>query len=112
MQVKQDQQAAPAKAGEAIVRASTSITDFIFDTQAKRLHEYKRQMLNALHIQVLYNRIMDDPNFTMPPRLFLFGAKAAPGYMRAKLIIRYINALAKLIDASPRARKMIKIVLH
>ena len=85
-------------------------TDFIFDTQAKRLHEYKRQMLNALHIQVLYNRIMDDPNFTMPPRLFLFGAKAAPGYMRAKLIIRYINALAKLIDASPRARKMIKIV--
>ena len=85
-------------------------TDFIFDTQAKRLHEYKRQMLNALHIQVLYNRIMDDPSFTMPPRLFLFGAKAAPGYMRAKLIIRYINALAKLIDASPRARKMIKIV--
>ena len=67
-------------------------------------------MLNALHIQVLYNRIMDDPSFTMPPRLFLFGAKAAPGYMRAKLIIRYINALAKLIDASPRARKMIKIV--
>jgi len=85
-------------------------TSFIFDTQAKRLHEYKRQMLNALHIHVLYNRIMDDPNFTMPPRLFLFGAKAAPGYGRAKLIIRYINALSKLIDASPRARKMIKIV--
>ena len=85
-------------------------TSFIFDTQAKRLHEYKRQMLNALHIHVLYNRIMDDPNFTMPPRLFLFGAKAAPGYGRAKLIIRYINALSKLIDASPRARQMIKIV--
>ncbi|MBE5779798.1 MAG: glycogen/starch/alpha-glucan phosphorylase [Clostridiales bacterium] len=85
-------------------------TSFIFDTQAKRLHEYKRQMLNALHIHVLYNRIMDDPSFTMPPRLFLFGAKAAPGYGRAKLIIRYINALAKLIDASPRAREMIKIV--
>ena len=85
-------------------------TSFIFDTQAKRLHEYKRQMLNALHIHVLYNRIMDDPNFTMPPRLFLFGAKAAPGYGRAKLIIRYINALSKLIDTSPRARKMIKIV--
>ena len=85
-------------------------TSFIFDTQAKRLHEYKRQMLNALHIQVLYNRIVDDPNFTMPPRLFLFGAKAAPGYMRAKQIIRYINALADLIDRHPRARQMLKIV--
>ena len=85
-------------------------TAFIFDAQAKRLHEYKRQMLNALHIQVLYNRIVDDPAFTMPPRLFLFGAKAAPGYGRAKLIIRYINALANLIDKHPRARKMLKIV--
>ena len=85
-------------------------TDFIFDTQAKRLHEYKRQMLNALHIQVLYNRIVEDPSFTMPPRLFLFGAKAAPGYMRAKQIIRYINALADLIDKHPRARQMLKIV--
>ncbi|MEG0511337.1 MAG: glycogen/starch/alpha-glucan phosphorylase [Clostridia bacterium] len=85
-------------------------TSFIFDTQAKRLHEYKRQMLNAMHIQVLYNRIVDDPNFTMPPRLFLFGAKAAPGYFRAKLIIRYINALADLIDKHPRARQMLKIV--
>ncbi|MEG0127378.1 MAG: glycogen/starch/alpha-glucan phosphorylase, partial [Clostridia bacterium] len=85
-------------------------TSFIFDTQAKRLHEYKRQMLNAMHIQVLYNRIVEDPNFTMPPRLFLFGAKAAPGYFRAKLIIRYINALADLIDKHPRARQMLKIV--
>jgi len=83
---------------------------FIFDTQSKRLHEYKRQMLNALHIQVLYNRIVDDPSFTMPPRLFLFGAKAAPGYSRAKQIIRYINALAALIDRHPRARQMLKIV--
>ena len=85
-------------------------TSFIFDTQAKRLHEYKRQMLNALHIQVLYNRIVDDPSFEMPPRLFLFGAKAAPGYGRAKQIIRYINALASLIDKHPRARQMLKIV--
>ncbi|MEG1516697.1 MAG: glycogen/starch/alpha-glucan phosphorylase, partial [Clostridia bacterium] len=61
-------------------------------------------------IQVLYNRIVEDPNFTMPPRLFLFGAKAAPGYFRAKLIIRYINALADLIDKHPRARQMLKIV--
>jgi len=83
---------------------------FVFDTQSKRLHEYKRQMLNALHIQVLYNRIVDDPNFTMPPRAFFFGAKAAPGYSRAKQIIRYINALAALIDKHPRARQMLKVV--
>jgi starch phosphorylase len=83
---------------------------FIFDAQAKRLHEYKRQLLNALHIQVLYNRILDDPGFTMYPRLFLFGAKAAPGYWRAKLIIRYINALATLIDQNARAREMLKVV--
>lgn len=64
---------------QALVKERQGIdidTSFIFDTQAKRLHEYKRQMLNALHIQVLYNRIMDDPTFTMPPRLFLFGAKS------------------------------------
>ncbi|MBR4069469.1 MAG: glycogen/starch/alpha-glucan phosphorylase [Clostridia bacterium] len=84
--------------------------DFIFDTQSKRLHEYKRQLLNALHINVLYNRIVDDANFTMPPRLFLFGAKAAPGYWLAKQIIRYINELAKKIDEHPRARRMLKIV--
>ena len=83
---------------------------FIFDVQAKRLHEYKRQLLNALHIQVLYNRIVDDPGYTMPPRAFLFGAKAAPGYYRAKLIIRYINALAELIGKHPRASRMLKVV--
>ncbi|MDD3212314.1 MAG: glycogen/starch/alpha-glucan phosphorylase, partial [Eubacteriales bacterium] len=83
---------------------------FVFDVQAKRLHEYKRQLLNALHIQVLYNRIVEDANYDAPPRLFLFGAKAAPGYYRAKLIIRYINALAELIDQHPRARKFLKVV--
>ena len=85
-------------------------TDFIFDTQAKRLHEYKRQMLNALHIQVLYNRIMDDPNFTMTPRVFIFAAKASPGYYKAKLIIRYILALSKMINHNPRASRMLRIV--
>lgn len=84
-------------------------TDFIFDVQVKRLHEYKRQMLNALHILVLYNRIMDDPNFVMTPRVFIFGAKASPGYGKAKMIIRFILALSRLIDRSPRAKSMLRV---
>ena len=83
---------------------------FMFDSQCKRLHEYKRQMLNALHIHVLYNRIMDDPNFTMTPRVFIFAAKASPGYYKAKLIIRYILALSKMINHNPRASRMLRIV--
>ena len=84
--------------------------DFMFDVQAKRLHEYKRQLLNALHIIVLYNRIMDDPNFTMQPRTFIFGAKASPAYYMAKQIIRLLLAISKLIDKSPRAKEMLKVV--
>lgn len=84
--------------------------NFIFDAQSKRLHEYKRQMLNALHILVLYNRIVNDPNFTMRPRVFFFGSKAAPGYNRAKLIIRFINGLSALIAKHPRASKMLQVV--
>ena len=83
---------------------------FMFDSQCKRLHEYKRQMLNALHIHVLYNRIMDDPNFIMTPRVFIFAAKASPGYYKAKLIIRYILALSKMINHNPRASRMLRIV--
>lgn len=83
---------------------------FIFDAQSKRLHEYKRQMLNALHILVLYNRIVNDPSFTMQPRVFIFGSKAAPGYNRAKLIIRFINGLSALIAKHPRASKMLQVV--
>ena len=84
--------------------------EFIYDVQAKRLHEYKRQLMNALHILMLYNRIQDDPNFTMPPRAFIFGAKAAPGFYRAKLIIKFINAIGALIDRNPRARSLMKVV--
>mgnify|MGYP004601188741 CR=1 FL=1 len=83
--------------------------DAIFDVQVKRLHEYKRQLLNALHILVLYNRICDDPNYTMAPRTFIFGAKAAPGYRRAKEIIHFINVLAAKVASHERASKMIKI---
>ena len=84
--------------------------DFMLDVQAKRLHEYKRQLLNALHILVLYNRIMDDPNFTMTPRVFIFGAKASPGYHIAKQIIRLIIAIGRLVDRSPRARKFLRVI--
>ena len=84
--------------------------DTMLDAQAKRLHEYKRQLLNILHVIALYNRIVDDPTFVMRPRTFLFGAKAAPGYMRAKLIIKLINSVAALVAAHPRASQMIKII--
>ena len=84
--------------------------DDIFDAQAKRLHEYKRQLMNVLSILVTYNRIVEDPNFVMPPRTFIFGAKSAPGYGRAKLIIQLINALSTLIKKHPRASKMLNIV--
>ncbi|MDO4484050.1 MAG: glycogen/starch/alpha-glucan family phosphorylase, partial [Clostridia bacterium] len=84
--------------------------DFMLDAQSKRLHEYKRQILNALHILVLYNRIVNDSSFTMEPRTFVFGAKAARGYTRAMETIRLINAIAKLIDSNERARKFLKVV--
>ena len=84
--------------------------DFMYDAQSKRLHEYKRQMLNALHILVLYNRIDSDPSFTMQPRVFFFGAKASPGYYRAKQTIRLINAISNLVARHPRASKMLQVV--
>ena len=83
---------------------------FMFDAQSKRLHEYKRQTLNALHIMVLYNRIVNDPTFEMQPRVFFFGAKASPGYYRAKQTIRFINAISRLVAAHPRASKMLQVV--
>ncbi len=84
--------------------------DSIFDTQAKRLHEYKRQLMNSLRMLMLYNRIVDDPNYDMPPVTFLFGAKAAPGYQRAKLIIKLINSIGDLVRRHPRASKYINVV--
>jgi len=84
--------------------------DTMFDVQAKRLHEYKRQLMNALAILILYNRIVDNPNFIVTPRTYIFGAKASPAYYRAKLIIKLINNLGRLIDAHPRARQMLKVV--
>jgi glycogen phosphorylase len=82
----------------------------IFDCHIKRIHEYKRQLLNALRIVVIYNRLRAKPDTKMVPRTFFFAGKAAPAYQLAKLIIKFINNLAETIDADPIARNRLKIV--
>ena len=84
--------------------------DSIFDAQAKRLHEYKRQLMNALRILAIYNEIVDAPEKPWHPETFIFGAKAAPGYWRAKLTIKLINAVGELVAKHPVASKYIKVV--
>ena len=84
--------------------------DTIFDTHIKRIHEYKRQLLNALHIVVLYNRLRHNPNLKVPPRTFFFGGKAAPAYHFAKLIIKFINNLAGTIDGDSTVAGRLKVV--
>ena len=82
----------------------------IFDCQIKRIHEYKRQLLNALRIVVLYNRLRENPNLKMAPRTFFFGGKAAPAYHLAKLIIKFIDNLAGTIDGDPAMQGRLKVV--
>ena len=82
----------------------------IFDSQVKRIHEYKRQLLNVIRIVVLYNGLLENPNAQIQPRTFFFAGKAAPGYQLAKLVIKFINNVADTIDNDPLIRGRIKVV--
>jgi glycogen phosphorylase len=84
--------------------------DSLFDCQVKRIHEYKRQLLNALRIVVLYNRLRENPSIKMTPRTFFFAGKAAPAYHLAKVIIKFINNIARTIDGDPAVRGRLKVV--
>jgi glycogen phosphorylase len=84
--------------------------DSMFDVQVKRLHEYKRQLLMVLYIIVLYDRLKKDPDLNIVPRTFIFGAKAAPGYFMAKLIIKLIHQVAEVVNNDPQLKNKIKVV--
>lgn len=84
--------------------------DSLFDVQVKRIHEYKRQLLNLLHVVVRYRRILDDPHAAVVPRTVIFAGKAAPGYAMAKSVIRLINDVARTINADPAARDKLAVV--
>jgi starch phosphorylase len=96
-----------------IILADTGVEvdpESIFDVQVKRLHEYKRQLLNALHILHRYLELKDNPDMDVPARTFIFAAKAAPGYLTAKLIIKFINNVANLVNNDPQTNKKLKCV--
>jgi starch phosphorylase len=96
-----------------LLRGRTGVTlnpDSIFDVQVKRIHEYKRQHLNILHVIGLYHRLRSDPKLEIAPRTFVFGGKAAPGYHMAKLIIKLINAVGDVVNRDPAVRDLIKVV--
>ena len=82
----------------------------LFDIQVKRIHEYKRQHLNVLHIVSLYNRLRQNPNLDIAPRTFIFGGKAAPGYFMAKLIIKFINSVGYIVNRDPVTRDRLQVV--
>jgi starch phosphorylase len=85
-------------------------TDTIFDCQIKRVHEYKRQLLNALRVVVVYNQLRENPRLEIAPRTFFFAGKAAPAYRLAKLIIKFLNNLARTIDGDPAVRGRLRVV--
>jgi starch phosphorylase len=78
--------------------------------QIKRIHDYKRQLMNALHVVTLYNRLRDEPNGEFVPRTVIFGGKAAPGYVRAKLTIKLINSIADVVNNDPHTRGVLRVV--
>ncbi|NMA91511.1 MAG: glycogen/starch/alpha-glucan phosphorylase [Firmicutes bacterium] len=97
----------------AMIKADTGLSldvDSIFDIQIKRLHGYKRQLLNVLHIMYLYNRLWENPSLNLTPRTFIFGAKAFPNYHLAKSIIKLINTVAEKINGDKRVRDRLKVV--
>jgi len=97
----------------ALIQTRTNITvspESLFDVQVKRIHEYKRQHLAALHIVTLYLRLRRNPRVDIPARTFIFGGKAAPGYFMAKRIIKLINAIGETVNADPVARDRLKVV--
>jgi starch phosphorylase len=109
---RQAKQAAKVRFAEWLKSTTGQLIDpaTIFDSQIKRIHEYKRQLLNVLHIVILYNRLRDDPNLKMPPRTFFFAGKAAPAYRLAKLIIKLINQVGATIHAEPDLRERLRVV--
>ncbi len=94
------------------IHANTGVElnpDWLFDIQVKRIHEYKRQHLNVLHIATLYHRLKQNPDLQIAPRAFVFGGKAAPGYFMAKRMIKLINAVAETVNADPHVSTFIKV---
>lgn len=107
--IKHDNKVALAKYIKEKMNIDVDV-DSIFDVQVKRLHAYKRQLMNIFHVIYLYNRIKSDPNFKMYPRTFIFGAKAAPSYVYAKKIIQLIISVADVVNNDPQVNKFIKVI--